>query len=275
MVAFACNSLLCRLALQHTAIDAASFTTLRLASGAIVLWLIALGMKPDDARAAAGDWRSAFALFAYAAAFSFAYVSLPASIGALLLFAAVQATMIGHGLRSGERFGRAQLLGFVLALAGLVGLLAPGLSAPPLGGSLLMIAAGVAWGAYSVRGQHRRGDPTLATASNFARAVPFGVALSLLVTTRGTATVDVAGAWYAFLSGAFASGVGYAIWYAALPGLRATTAATVQLSVPVLTAIGGILLLGEDVTLRLALASAAVLGGIALVVLRPSASSRA
>lgn len=261
MVAFASNSLLCRAALKHTAIDAASFATIRLASGAVVLWLIATLRRGDHA--GRGSWPSAVALFVYAAGFSFAYVSLPASTGALLLFGAVQATMIGHGLWAGERLRRMQLAGLVLALGGLVGLLLPGLTAPPVLGALLMLAAGVAWGVYSLRGKGS-GNPIRVTAGNFLRAVPFAAAVSVVM--RSGTSLDPHGAGYAVVSGALASGIGYAIWYSALPVLKATSAATVQLSVPVLAALGGIAVLGESVTMRLILASAAILGGIALVI---------
>lgn len=262
MIAFACNSLLCRAALKHTGIDAASFTTIRLISGAVTLWLVA-GMSRGT-HTGRGNWLSGLALFIYAAGFSFAYVSLPASTGALLLFGAVQATMIGHGIWAGERFVRLQLVGLVLALGGLVGLLSPGLSAPPLLGSLLMLSAGVAWGVYSLRGKGA-GDPTKVTAGNFLRAVPIAAALSILM--HDGASLDSAGFWYAVLSGALASGIGYAIWYTALPALKATNAATVQLSVPAIAALGGIAFLGESVTLRMVLASVSILGGIALVIL--------
>ncbi len=261
MIAFASNSLLCRVALKDTGIDPASFTTIRLISGAVILWLI-VTMRPNT-KSGKGNWLSALALFAYAAGFSFAYVNLSASTGALLLFGAVQVTMIGLGLWSGERLQRIQLAGLLLALAGLVGLLSPGLSAPPLSGSLLMLIAGVAWGVYSIRGKGA-GDPMKVTAGNFLRAVPFAALLSLL--TQDDVSVDIAGFWYATLSGAVASGIGYAIWYTALPMLRVSTAATVQLSVPVLTALGGIAFLGESLTLRLVLASMAILGGIGLVI---------
>jgi drug/metabolite transporter (DMT)-like permease len=209
-------------------------------------------------------------LFVYAAGFSFAYVTLTASTGALLLFGAVQATMIGHGIWMGERLLSRQVVGLVLALGGLVGLMAPGLSAPPLPGSLLMLVAGMAWGIYSLRGKGM-GDPLNVTTGNFLRALPLVAVLSIL-RHNGTA-LDSAGIWYAFLSGALASGIGYAIWYTALPAMKATTAATVQLSVPVLAALGSIAFLGESVTLRLVLASIAILGGIALVVLeKPEAN---
>ncbi len=262
MVAFAANSLLCRVALRDTAIDAASFTTIRLGSGALVLWAIAR-MK-DATMTGAGSWGSAAALFGYAAAFSFAYIELSAGIGALLLFCAVQITMIGWGLWSGERIAATQGVGLALAIGGLVGLLWPGLSAPPAGSAALMIVAGIAWGIYSLRGK-RGGDPTVATAGNFLRAVPLAVALSLL--TFAGARVDPAGVLYAIASGALASGLGYAIWYTALPGLTATKAATIQLSVPVIAAIAAVMLLGESITPRLVASSAAILGGIALVVL--------
>ena len=264
MVAFASNSLLCRIALKETEIDAASFTTIRLISGALVLVLVArLRRRPA---AGSGNWLSALALFAYAAGFSFAYLSLPAATGALLLFGAVQATMIIAGLRAGERFAGRQIFGFILAVGGLVGLLLPGLSAPPLAGALLMLGAGIAWGIYSLRGKGA-GDPTGITAGNFLRAVPIAATLSLL--SYRSASLDPAGVWYAAASGALASGIGYAIWYTVLPALPATTAATVQLSVPVIAALGGIMFLGESLTLRLALASIAILGGIALVIVRP------
>lgn len=211
-----------------------------------------------------GNWLSAFALFAYAAGFSFAYLSLPAATGALLLFGAVQATMIGYGIWLGERLLRAQIAGIVMAFGGLVILLLPGLSAPPLPGSLLMLSAGIAWGVYSLRGKGA-GDPTRVTAGNFLRAVPVAAALSLLM--HDSASLDSAGFWYAVSSGALASGIGYAIWYTALPALKAVNAATVQLSVPLIAALGGIVFLGEPVTPRLVLASAAILGGIALVIL--------
>jgi len=261
LLAFAGNSLLCRTALVHTTIDAASFSTLRLASGALVLWALVQFTRRDAT--GRGSWPSACALFAYAAAFSFAYLTLPTGTGALLLFGAVQASMIGWGFFKGERFAALQWLGLGLALAGLVGLLLPGLSAPPLGGALLMIAAGVAWGVYSLRGKGA-GDPLRVTAGNFVRTVPLALVMSLLFIHR--AQVDTAGALYAIASGAITSGLGYAIWYAALPQLKATSAATLQLSVPVIAALGGIVWLGEPLTLRLLLASAAILGGVALVI---------
>jgi drug/metabolite transporter (DMT)-like permease len=262
MLAFAANSVLCRLALQETAIDPASFTIIRLLAGALMLAGLLAARGGRAARLRAGNWRSALALFAYAAGFSFAYVSLTTGTGALLLFAAVQATMIGAGLARGERLARRQSVGLALALGGLVYLLLPGLAAPPLAGALLMIAAGIAWGSYSLLG---RGTPDAlaATAGNFLRTVPMAIALGVVVLENPH--MDTRGALYALLSGALASGAGYAVWYAALRGLKATSAATVQLSVPLIAALGGALLLGEALTLRLALSSLAILGGVAVV----------
>ena len=263
MVAFAGNSVLCRLALKHTGIDPASFTSVRLVAGACVLWLL-VRVRDGRTSAAAGNWPSAWALFAYAAAFSWAYVSLPTAAGALLLFGAVQATMIGVGLWRGERLAPLQTLGLVVACAGLVGLLLPGLSAPPLAGALLMMASGVAWGIYSLRGKGG-GDATQTTGGNFQRAALLTLGLSAL--TLPQAQLDGAGLLYALVSGGLTSGVGYAVWYTAVKGLPATSAATVQLSVPVIAALGGALFLHEPLTLRLTLTSLAILGGVALVIM--------
>ena len=268
MLAFAGNSLLCRVALKNTAIDPASFISIRLIFAALTLWLVVrLSNKTNSGE---GNWPSAFALFAYAAGFSFAYVNLSAATGALLLFGAVQTTMISFGIWRGERLLGLQLIGLVLALGGLVGLTLPGLSAPPLFSSLLMIGAGAAWGIYSLRGKGA-GDPTLVTAGNFLRTVPIAAALSLLMVTQ--ISWDSAGIFFAIMSGALTSGIGYAIWYKALPALKATQAATVQLSVPVIAALGGIILLDEPITLRLILASIAIISGIALVILEKKKSS--
>jgi drug/metabolite transporter (DMT)-like permease len=279
MIAFASNSLLCRAALKQTSIDAATFTFVRIFSGAAALWLImefrrrltverttshlverCLGLSVQRA----GNWLSALALFAYAAAFSFAYVDLSAGTGALLLFGAVQATMILWGLHKGEGLDAIQIVGFIIAVTGLIVLVFPSVSAPPLIGSILMLVAGVAWGTYSLRGKAEK-NPASVTAGNFLRAVPLAAVLSMIFARW--AHVDLAGVRYAIISGAVTSGLGYVIWYSALLGLKAASAATVQLSVPVLAATGGILLLGEPLTLRYFLASIAILGGIALVVL--------
>jgi drug/metabolite transporter (DMT)-like permease len=261
LLAFAGNSLLCRAALRHTPIDPATFTSVRLLSGAAALWLVV--RLRAGVRRPGGSWTSALALFAYAIAFSFAYVDLAAGTGALILFGAVQATMILAGLARGEHLNARQGAGLAVAVLGLLALLLPGLSAPPLAGALLMIAAGVAWGVYSLRGRGA-GDALAATAGNFLRATPLALIVSLALLSAARA--DATGIGYAVASGALTSGVGYAVWYAALRGLTATSAATVQLSVPVIAAIGGVLLLGEPITLRLLGASIAVLGGIALVV---------
>jgi drug/metabolite transporter (DMT)-like permease len=276
MFAFAGNSLLCRVALKASAIDPATFTTVRIVAAAVVLWLIQRWRARQPPRAR-GDWYAALALFVYAAAFSFAYVGLAAGVGALLLFGAVQATMIGYALWSGERLQIRQWLGVALALAGLVVLVLPGLAlpnlAPPLASSLLMLAAGIAWGVYSLRGR-RAADAAAATAGNFLRAVPFAAALSVLTMLGAPrhppVSADRAGVAYALISGALTSGLGYVIWYAALKELKASSAATVQLSVPLIAALGGIVLLNEALTARLVVSAVAILGGIALVIVRKS-----
>jgi drug/metabolite transporter (DMT)-like permease len=274
MLAFAANSLLCRLALSDPLIDPASFTTIRMISGAVALALIVSLQNFSKSRlqlslaqvANAGTWPAAMALFGYAIAFSFAYLSLAASTGALILFSAVQCTMIGAGIARGEYLSRLQLVGAGLAVAGLLYLLAPGLDAPdPLGASL-MAFAGIAWGIYSLMGrsaQTKQHDPTLVTAGNFAKSVPF--ALGLLIACVFWLDVSLPGVILAMTSGAIASGVGYAIWYAALKGLASSEAAIVQLTVPVIAAVGGVALLDEPLALRLVLAGIAILGGVALV----------
>lgn len=269
MAAFAGNSLLCRVALGQVGMDAPSFTAIRLASGAAMLWLL---LRLRSGRiSGAGNWPSALALFAYAAAFSFAYEHLTAATGALVLFPVVQATMIGHGLWRGERLRRLQWAGLAIALAGLVWLLLPGVSAPPLHGALLMAVAGLAWGVYSLRGRGA-GDPAAVTAGNFLRAtVP---AMLLLALGARHVVLDPVGVAAAIASGALASGLGYVIWYAVVPHLASTQAASVQLGVPVLVALGGVALLGEPLGLRVVLAALAILGGIALVLRGPRAPLR-
>ena len=292
LLAFAGNSLLCRAALKSSAvagsaqltIDAASFTTIRLIAGAIVLWLLVMVLDSrTDARTHApsigmraisrhGNWLSALALFTYAACFSYAYTQLSAAVGALLLFGAVQATMIGVGIYRGERLQLSQCIGLVVAISGLVGLMLPDASvlvAPPLQSAALMLLAGAAWGVYSLRGKAEGANKaatgaTAATAGNFVRAVPFAVALSLL--QLNTAVLAPMGMLYAVVSGAITSGLGYAIWYTVLPDIKATSAATLQLSVPVIAMLGGAALLNEAITLRAVLASIAILGGIGLVI---------
>lgn len=282
MLAFAANSLLCRQALGHADIDPASFTAIRLGSGALVLWWLVQRMpggavmagndraapRAVDRRHHAGDMRSALCLFTYAAAFSYAYVSLPAATGALLLFASVQVTMIGVAWWRGERPNARQVAGLALAAAGLTGLLLPGLAAPAPGRAVLMILAGGAWGLYSLRGRGG-GDPVAVTAGNFRRAallvLPLLFARALF--EPGSGRVDAIGLACALASGTLASGLGYAIWYRVLPALGAPLAASMQLSVPVFTALGGLVLLGEPFTSRLVFAAVAILGGIALVAL--------
>lgn len=273
MLAFAGNSLLCRVALKGGAIDAASFTSVRLVSGAITLgalvWLQhQQNAQPQRPTTLPGDGWSALALFIYAAGFSFAYLSMTAATGALLLFGAVQATMIAWGLYQGERLRPLQLGGFALAVAGLTALMLPGLASPGLGGSVAMLGAGVAWGAYSLRGRrkqtHGSANPTAVTAGNFVRAVPMALVLSAMALPQ--MHLSSSGLLYAVASGALTSGVGYAVWYRVLPTLQATHAATVQLSVPVIAALGGIVLLGEAATWPMALSACAIMGGIGLVI---------
>jgi drug/metabolite transporter (DMT)-like permease len=263
MLAFAGNSLLCRVALRDTAIDAASFTTIRLASGALVLAAIMLARKARPT--AAGSWPMAAMLFAYAAFFSFAYRQLTAATGALLLFGAVQTSMLGYGLAKGERLRPLQVAGLLVAVGGLVYMLLPGLAAPPIISAACMLLAGASWAVYSVLGRGVK-DPVGATAGNFVRSVPFTVVLSLA--SIGSFQIDRAGVGYAVLSGAITSGLGYVLWYAALPALKATSATTVQLSVPAIAALGGVALLSETMSPRLLVASAAILGGIALTISR-------
>lgn len=264
LTAFAANSLLCRQALDRASIDAASFSTIRLASGAIVLLVLTLAARrgPIVAR---GNWGSATLLFLYAVPFSFAYVSLGAGTGALILFGAVQATMLIAALWSGERPRGTQWVGLAVALGGLVYLVMPGLAAPPVTGSALMAVAGVAWGFYSLRGRGKA-DPLAETAGNFARAVPLAFIVS--VVARGNANAGVEGALLAVVSGVLASGLGYVAWYAAMSGLTATSAAFVQLLVPILAAVGGIAFLAEKITPRFVLAAVLILGGVALAMTR-------
>ena len=260
MVAFAANSILCRLALGAGLIDAASFATVRTIAGAVILGAILLAR--GKAVTAKPNWRSVLTLYLYMVFFAFAYLSLSAGTGALILFAAVQLTMFTVALRSGEHFSAVSWAGLLLAIAGLVYLVSPGLTAPHPLGAALMTVAGVSWGFYSLVGRSAA-DPAEATAQNFIYAVPLVIATSLVF--LGDLEVSGAGIAYAIASGAVASGLGYTIWYAALKGFTATAAATVQLSVPVIAAAGGVLLLSEAVTLRLVVASVATLGGVALV----------
>jgi drug/metabolite transporter (DMT)-like permease len=264
MVAFAANSLLCRAALGGGHADASSFTTLRLAGGALVLGLLARwrGRVAPPARTA---WGSAVALFVYAIGFSLAYLRIPAGVGALLLFAAVQLTMVAAGLRGGERPHALEWGGHALSMAGLVFLSRPGLARPDPLGVLLMLGAGAAWGVYSLRGRGR-GDAVASNAASFARAALLAVGASAMGSSIGAARIDAVGAALALTSGAAASGLGYAVWYAAVRRLTATRAAVVQLSVPPLAAAGGVVFLGEGFSSRLLVAGLLILGGIAVAV---------
>ena len=261
MIAFAANSLLCRMALGAGLIDAASFATIRVVAGAVTLVLLALPRWRVRGREKA-DVIAVATLFLYMAFFSFAYLSLAAGTGALILFGTVQLTMFTAALHGGERFPLASWLGLTIALSGLVYLVSPGLTAPDPQGAVLMTVAGIAWGIYSLRGR-LAADALGSTANSFIFSVPLVVAVSLFALRDAQASP--AGVGLAIASGAVASALGYVIWYAALRGLTAGRAATVQLSVPIIAAFGGVVLLAEDVSLRLLIASAATLGGIWIV----------
>lgn len=264
MVAFAANSLLCRAALRGGAIDAESFTAIRLISGAVVLVIITRAFPGDDGGDARshGSWRSAIALGGYAIAFSYAYLRLGAGAGALLLFGSVQLTMLAGGLRRGERPTPRQWIGLAVAAAGMVVINLPSLDAPPPSGAALMIAAGVGWGMYSLGGRGAR-RPIMATAGNFVRCLPFA-ALYGAIAVAWTAQVTTRGAVLAMISGAVTSGLGYCLWYTVLPSLGAARGAIVQLSVPVIAAVGAIVLLDEPLRAHVAIGGAIILGGLAL-----------
>jgi drug/metabolite transporter (DMT)-like permease len=261
MLAFAGNSILCRLALRDGAIDPASFTSVRLVSGAVALMVILWITRRGDTPRAHGSWLSACMLFFYAICFSYAYITLSAGAGALILFGFVQGTMIAIGIWSGDRPTTSEWLGWSLAFAGLVWLVLPGVEAPPWSGASLMAVAGIAWGVYSIRGR-TESDALASTASNFMLTVPM-VAVLTLVTFTG-ADISTHGITLAIVSGAITSGIGYVIWYAALEYLSAIQAALVQLSVPAIATAGGVVLLLEPLSLRLLIASALVLGGISI-----------
>lgn len=260
MTAFAANSVLARLAMATGEAGPWTFTLIRIVSGAVVLGLIASPVRAIRS----GSWASGAALFVYAAAFSIAYLTLATGTGALILFALVQMTMIGWALVSGERLSAPRWAGFMLAIAGLVWLLLPGLEAPPLEGAALMAASGVAWGIYSLRGRGQ-GQPTAQTAGNFLRAGVIVLALSLpAFMLAGEAMPGWAGIGYALASGAITSGLGYVIWYAALRELTASLAGIAQLSVPAIAAAGGMVFLAEPLTIRFAVATALILGGVGI-----------
>lgn len=270
LVCFAGNSLLCRLALAAGHIDAASFTAVRLASGAAVLALLARGRPPSSAPARA-RWISAAALFAYAAPFSLSYLRVGAAIGALVLFATVQVTMLTWAVVRGERPSVVGWLGSAIALGGLGVLTIPGKSAPDPLGTVGMVIAGFAWAVYTLRGRTVQGDPVVTTAASFLRSLPFVALLFGIAAATTGFHASPRGVLLAALSGAIASGVGYSVWYAALRHLSATRAAVLQLVVPILAAMGAVAFLGESVSARLAGASVAILGGVAATIWAKSA----
>ena len=266
MTFFAANSLLCRMALFGTGMDAVSYTVLRAVSAALVLWLF-MALRGQRVLQY-GNRRAALALFAYMACFSWAYVNLPAAAGALIIAVAVQVTMVGAGVMLGQRPSRAQTLGISLALAGLVYLLLPGLDAPPLWPSAIIFLSGASWAVYTLCGRNNSA-PVAATAGNFVRCLP--LALVLLLSTwllpdgmraGGGLSLPPAGVACALAAGVIASALGYVLWYSVLPCLSVPSAAVVQLSVPLITALGGAAFMGEAVTLRLGISAAAILGGI-------------
>ena len=261
LVAFAANSIICRMALGNATIDPASFSTIRLISGAVVLWLIVNASSGHRTSRHPGSWWSAAMLFLYAVAFSFAYVSLNAGMGALILFGAVQATMITSGLIKGERPPLLAWCGLVIALAGLVYLVFPGLEAPSFSGAALMAVAGFAWGVYSLRGLGVT-NPVAVTGDNFLRSAPMTAVVSLVMLQ--VMQLSVEGVLLAALSGGLTSGIGYVVWYAALRHHSATRAAMLQLLVPIIAAAGGVLLLSEPMTLRLILSGILIIGGVGL-----------
>ena len=270
LASFAANSILCRLALADGEIDPAGFTLIRLVSGAVLLALLLRGSRSrrDEPPGGYGNqsnagraWLSGGLLFAYAGPFSFAYVGLSAGAGALILFGSVQATMLWVSIIRGDAPSPLQWLGLALALAGLANLVSPGLAAPPLISALLMAVAGIAWGIYSLRGQGEK-NPIRSTAENFLFSVPFALTTALLLIAGLHASPN--GALLAIASGALTSGLGYVLWYAALPKLGTTRAAIVQLVVPVMAAAGGVVLLGETFTGRLALSSIVILSGVGI-----------
>lgn len=266
MIAFAANSLLCRMAIGAHTIDPGTFAAVRIVAGALTLCAI-MAVRGHRTLLDGADWRTGAMLFVYVAFFTFAYRSLSAGTGALILFGAVQITMFTAALRGGERFSAVSWAGLALAIAGLIYLVSPGVTAPDALGAAMMAIAGVGWGFYSLLGRGAR-DPLTATTNAFVLCAPAIVAVSLVSDVISGASVTSYGLALAIASGAIASGCGYVVWYAALPGLGAARAATVQLSVPVIAAFGGVVLIGEPVTTRLVLAAAATLGGVMIVLMQ-------
>jgi drug/metabolite transporter (DMT)-like permease len=269
LLCFAANSLLARAALGSARADPATFTALRVVSGAVALALLGAARRR---RRAGGSWASATALLGYAGAFSLAYVRIPTGVGALLLFPAVQVTMIGIGIAQGARPSRRQWLGVAVALAGLAYLTRPGAHGGDALGAVLMVLAGASWGVYSLRGRAAR-DPLATTADNFVRATALALPLATAFVLAKGGRLTFSGAALAVASGALASGGGYTLWYAVMPSLGATRAAALQVTVPAIAAAGGVLLLGEPVTVRLVVSAAVILAGVALTLSRPRAGS--
>jgi drug/metabolite transporter (DMT)-like permease len=271
LIGFAANSLLTRGALAAGRIDAASFLALRLSAGAAALWLLSRSHPASNAPDPANNWPSALALAGYGVCFTLAYTRIGAGLGALTAFGAVQATMIAAGIRGGERPSWLDFGGLAIAVAGLLSLTVPGATAPPLIGVALMAAAGICWGVYSLRGRRSR-DPLVSTAHNFMRTVPIG--LAVLLFQWKSAFVTPVGVLLAVISGALTSGVGYALWYAVLPHLTAWRAAVIQLLTPVLTVAAAIVMLGESMTLRIAISGALIISGVLLSLTAPRASRK-
>jgi drug/metabolite transporter (DMT)-like permease len=271
LLAFAANSLFCRMALGGMLIDPISFTTIRLISGALALMVITkLVVEPNSERHTKSSWVSGFALFAYAAAFSWAYLSLSTGMGALILFGSVQVTMIGAALRSGERLGIGQWLGSIVAICGLVYLVFPGIMAPDPLGAVLMSLSGVAWGIYSIRGRGVSA-PVAVTSGNFLRATPFAILTGALALSG--ARFEMTGVLLAVISGVVTSGLGYVLWYKTLPSLTTAQASLVQLVVPVIAAMAGVAFLSEILSMRLVAASALILGGVGFAVVKRASKS--
>lgn len=264
LIAFAANSVLCRLALGNEAIDAASFTIMRLLSGTIVLLLIVTATRNSAADATKGSWGASFMLFLYAATFSYAYVSLDTGTGALILFGSVQITMILLSLISGARLHLTEWAGVAIAFTGFVYLILPGVTTPSTTGFALMTVSGIAWGIYTLKGRGSK-NPLLDTAYNFLRTTPLVIILAIIA--MNTLNYSTGGIVLALLSGGITSGIGYTIWYIALGGLTSTQAAVLQLSVPLIAALGGVIFVSEAITFRLMISATLVLGGILIVVL--------
>lgn len=272
LLAFAGNSVLCRLALNQGAIDAASFTAIRLCSGAaVLLLLVLLKNRKSLPQLKQGSWLSGLSLFIYATAFSYAYMSLDTGTGALILFAAVQLTMIITELVGGRRLSIVEWLGFGLAFIGLLVLLLPGAAAPSLTGFGLMALSGMAWAYYTLAGRGSS-DALMDTSKNFLRALPFVVVLAIFA--LADLNFSNYGVLLAIASGAITSGLGYAIWYSALAGLTISQAAVIQLTVPIIAAGGGVLFANELITMNLLIASCLVLGGVLLVILNKQATNQ-